>query len=188
MTYQAKGLIKCVLCDSEAIGRKLCRNHYNRMRYAKRLHEFPIVGPNDVFHHKYKKLDSGCWEWSGTKNGYGYGIFLLPGEKPVRAHRYMFELVNGPIPEGMVIMHKCDNPPCVNPDHLQLGTKDDNNKDTAKKRRHNYGLAHWRGKLSDEQVSAIKTDTRSQIDIAKEYGVHPSHISRIKSGDKRGRQ
>ena len=185
MTYQARGSIKCLLCDSVQIARKLCDRHYRQMRRAKRLHEFPILGPADVFDNRYAKRSNGCWEWTGTTNDYGYGILLMPGEVSVRAHRYSYERAYGPIPLGMVVMHRCDNPPCVHPEHLRLGTKADNNRDTGIKRRHNYGVKHWNGRLTAPQIAAIKRSTATHKVLAAKYGVNQSHISRIKSGKRR---
>lgn len=185
MTYQSRGSVKCLFCDSIAIGRKLCRKHYNIERNKGSLHNFPILGPEDVFDTRYKKLDSGCWEWTGTTNDYGYGIFLLPGEVPIRAHRFSYTRTYGQIPDGMVILHTCDNPPCVNPEHLRLGTKADNNKDTAIKRRHNYGLDHWNGRLSVDDILNIRNSDLKQTVLAQKYGVTPSHICRIKNHQSR---
>jgi hypothetical protein len=75
-----------------------------------------------------------CWEWTASKQRRGYGRFKL-NSKPEKAHRIAWSLVNGKIPEGMCILHKCDNPPCVNPLHLFLGTHADNMKDMRQKNR-----------------------------------------------------
>ena len=187
MAYQSRGTIQCVLCDRPSIGRKLCRRHYNQMAKRKRLADFPILGPEDVFESRYEKSD-GCWIWRGGKNGYGYGIFLLPGEVPVRAHRYAYERVHGPIPEGMVVMHSCDNPPCVNPAHLSLGTRDDNNQDKKRKGRHPHGDVHHWTKLSEQQVREIRrllAAGMKQKDIAVMYGADQSTISNIRTGKRR---
>lgn len=185
MTYQPKIPFSCILCGAEkTVGRKLCRACYNRARKLNQLHQYPLVGPNDVFEHRFEK-SSGCWEWQGTHNQYGYGIFLLPGEKPVRAHRYSYEFYVGPIPEGKVIMHTCDNPPCVNPAHLRVGTKAENNADAAQKNRTNKGLNHWNGRLSDADVAAIRASNEPRKALAKRYGVDYSHIWRIKAGTHR---
>lgn len=185
MGYAARRIIKCLLCDADSIGRKLCRKHYNQMRKERRLDEFPVLSIDDVFDTRYEVKETGCWEWMGAKNSYGYGIFLLPGERPARAHRVMYERRVGPILDGMVIMHICDNPPCVNPDHLKVGTKLDNNRDRIAKRRGKYGLERKNTKLSDQDVLDIRADPRPQVKIAEQYGVAPSHISRIKSGKDR---
>lgn len=185
MTYQPKTQFFCIECGaSKTVARKLCRRCYNRARKFARLHEYSMLGPQDVFESRFEKTE-GCWEWNGTHNGYGYGIFLMPGEKPVRAHRYSYEFYVGPIPTDKIIMHTCDNPPCVNPAHLRIGTKAENNADTAKKRRHNYGLSHWNGRLSNDDVAAIRASNESRKALAKRYGVDYSHIWRIKAGTHR---
>jgi hypothetical protein len=82
--------------------------------------------------------NTGCWLWTGTANmrGYGYGSFTI-NKKSVNSHRVSFELFRGPIPIGMHVCHKCDVPLCVNPEHLFLGTRSDNQRDRVVKGRHN---------------------------------------------------
>lgn len=182
MSYQSKTPIPCTICGHEkSIARKLCRRCYSRLYARETVQTHAILGPTDVFEQRFNKTD-GCWEWTGTHNGYGYGIFLLPGEKPVRAHRYSYEYFVGPIPEGKIIMHTCDNPPCVNPAHLRVGTKAENNADTGNKRRHHYGIDHWNGRLTPEQVADIINSPDTQKTIAKRYNINQSHVSRIKRG------
>lgn len=186
MAYHPSKNIPCVLCGDKSIGRRLCKPCYYKMKRLNRIDEFTILGPEDVFLGRVNKTEL-CWLWTGTKNEYGYGIILMPGEKPVRAHRYSYELFVGKIPDGMVVMHSCDTPVCVNPDHLSLGTRDENNKDAVKKRRNAFGEKNGHCRLSSQQVQDILSDTRRQYIIAKEYGVTQSHISRIKTGDVRSK-
>lgn len=90
--------------------------------------------PAERFHKKYviNKI-TGCWEWCASKNSFGYGKFRV-NKKLVYAHRFSYELYNGlKIPIGLIILHKCDNPKCVNPEHLSMGTHTDNAIDRAKK-------------------------------------------------------
>jgi hypothetical protein len=80
-----------------------------------------------------------CWEWTGkARHPFGYGVFGLGTRQAgtMQAHRFSYQLYVGPIPDGMCVLHKCDNPPCVNPDHLFLGTRADNNHDMIAKGRY----------------------------------------------------
>lgn len=117
---------------------------------------------------------SGCWEWQRNKVSDGYGKVRHIGVTE-RAHRVSWMLWNGTIPDGMCVLHKCDNPPCCNPDHLFLGTRADNRRDCAMKERDDF-------KLSKAQVSEIvKTHGRLR-EIASIFGVSESTIHKIKHG------
>lgn len=137
----------------------------------------------------------GCWEWTGSKNRDGYGNLLAgsayPDRQFVRAHRVSWELHVGPIGE-LFVLHKCDNPSCVRPDHLYLGTQQKNVKDRATRRRgkehRQFGEANDNAKLSDADVRAIKEllkSSRPQREIAEMFGVKQPQISRIKLGTSR---
>lgn len=69
---------------------------------------------------------NGCWEWVGSKRDYGYGQVYFKGKPARKAHRVAWELTHGPIPEGLDVLHDCDNPSCINPSHLHLGTHQQN--------------------------------------------------------------
>lgn len=92
------------------------------------------------FHELYTKEPmSGCWLWTGSFFANGYGRFKEIGVTGQKAHRRSYEIHKGKIPEGMYVCHSCDNPPCVNPDHLWLGTNSDNMKDMVRKGRGRWG-------------------------------------------------
>ena len=128
--------------------------------------------------------DSNCWEWQRTKNQDGYGRVKVFGVLK-SAHRVAYELYTGDIPFGLQVLHSCDNPSCVNPEHLWLGTIKDNNVDKSTKGRARGhampGTVHPSHKLTDVQVLAIYADLRSQSKIAKEYQVSSSLVGLIKN-------
>lgn len=92
--------------------------------------------PEERFWPKVNKIEGGCWEWTAALKDFGHGQFYLSPGKLVSAHRFSFELVNGPTPTGLFVCHKCDNPKCVNPGHLFLGSPQDNMVDKTLKGRH----------------------------------------------------
>ena len=131
----------------------------------------------------------GCIEWPRGRIRSGYGRLTVDGRE-VYAHRWTWEQHHGPIPDGMVVCHSCDNPPCVNIDHLWLGTQADNMRDKLAKKRQPMGDAHWsrrlqRGgneRLTRDQVIAIRAARAAGVRqnvLAKEYGVDPNSISNI---------
>ena len=122
----------------------------------------------------------GCWLWKIYK-GDGYGR-IKHNEKTSGAHRVSWEIHNGPIPKNLLVLHKCDVHACVNPDHLFLGTYQQNTQDMISKKRHNtpQGERHWKAKLTEKDVLNIYKDSRQNCDLAKIYGVHHSIISKIK--------
>jgi hypothetical protein len=124
--------------------------------------------------------NTGCWIWTASTRRDGYGRFRVEG-CTVLAHRVSYELSVGPIGDKHVL-HKCDNPACVNPDHLFLGTNADNMRDRNAKGRQarQRGEANGSAKLSREDVLAIRGDPRTATAVAKEYGVHNATVSQIK--------
>lgn len=143
----------------------------------------------------------GCWLWTGLINNKGYGQIGWHGRSQL-AHRVAWQLTRGDIPLGLhrgtiCVLHRCDTAGCVKPSHLFLGTHSENMIDKKVKGRSPKGSAHWtsripwkmvRGeavitaKLTESQVASIRLDARLQREIAFDYGVSPSQISRIRSG------
>lgn len=125
-----------------------------------------------------------CWPWLGAKERFGHGRFKLNTKSAVYAHRLSYEIENGPIPDGACVCHSCDNPSCVNPNHLWLGTRGDNNRDRATKGRSydNRGENHNQAILNNNSVKSIRKrflDGEAQTALAKEYGVSIAAINMI---------
>lgn len=125
-----------------------------------------------------------CWPWKAGRFEKGYGSFsLTPGflvKRSVRAHRVAYELTRGSIPVGMIVMHKCDNPPCCNPNHLVLGTVKENAEDRDRKNRGVRGNLVPTTKLSPQAVLEIRDSKGSHRKLAKKYGVSKASIYYIK--------
>jgi hypothetical protein len=102
----------------------------------------------------------------------------------VLAHRFSYELVHGLIPDGLHVLHRCDNPPCVNPTHLFLGTNADNVRDRDTKGRGARGTAHWNCRLTDEEVAEIRNASGLQWEIAERFGISHQAVSNIKRGER----
>ena len=114
------------------------------------------------------------------KNRDGYALKSYKG-KMYRHHRLVYEQEHGPIPKGMVIMHTCDNPPCINPEHLRLGTHQDNIADCVNKGRQPRGVINAKAKLTEQQILDIRNSTAKAKDLAIDYEVTKGHIYKIKS-------
>lgn len=102
----------------------------------------PIIDPHAYLASKIAHNPNGCWDWQGSLANGGYGTAWRDC-KPLKAHRFSYQLHLGPIPDGMDVLHRCDRPCCVNPAHLFLGTQADNNQDRHRKGR--YRPESWKG-------------------------------------------
>lgn len=126
--------------------------------------------------------NSGCWLWLGGVDLDDYGVaWDSELKRDARAHRLVYEILVAPIPKGMKLLHQCDTPCCVNPDHMFIGTTADNNADCKAKGRNAQGVRHPMNKLSTDQVLAIRRDPASTRKIAAKLGVSQSLVSHIKT-------
>lgn len=138
--YPADATCRIEGCQSRPFANWLCVLHRSR---AIGKSSVPLEAPRRNFHSPAESLaartvvaTSGCHEYTGSRSPRGYGqVYRGRGKRPYHAHRLAWELAHGPIPAGMHILHTCDNPPCVNPAHLSLGTHADNMADMARKGR-----------------------------------------------------
>ena len=137
----------------------------------------------------FEKTDF-CWVWKRALDTYGYGVCQKNG-KQINSHRFSYEYFCGKIPAGMLVMHRCDNPPCVNPEHLKIGTYKDNALDMVVKKRNNpnpkYGKENHNYKLSDKDICYIKNYPKEygiRKKLGKIFNVSPLTIKSIRSGGK----
>lgn len=141
----------------------------------------------DRFDEKFEVVASGCWEWRASKgNGYGRIGLGRVSDGWGYAHRVSWMIHKGPIPEGLSVLHRCDNPCCVNPEHLFLGTKADNSKDMFLKGRAarcgRRGEQHRDHKLTSAQVSEIRASDLGCVALSRLYSVSHQAISQIRRG------
>lgn len=132
------------------------------------------------FWEKVKIIDDkdSCWEWQAGCFSRGYGAFRFKG-KLCRAHRVSYKLVFGEIPDGMDVLHSCDNKKCVRPKHLFPGSHADNMKDMAAKNRSLFGNKNPMSKLAEDDVREIRQTDLSRQQAAEKWGVSPQCISQI---------
>lgn len=131
-----------------------------------------------------KRGEDECWPWVGSRNPDNYGGMNAGGTRgaTLKAHRVAYELANGPIPAGMCVCHRCDNPPCVNPAHLWLGTVADNTADKMAKGRERFlrGDESPVAKLTTAQIAIIRATPGTQKAVAAQFGISQSHVHRIR--------
>lgn len=149
-------------------------------------HQNPHDTPIERFWNQVDKSGD-CWVWVGAiiSTGHPYGFFALNGTR-VYAHRFAYEMANGPIPKGMVVCHKCDNPKCVRHDHLFLGTQADNVSDMMQKGRQPLGADCSSSKLTEQMVSDMRrehaTGLHTYVELGKKYSINDNTVRRIVNG------
>lgn len=137
----------------------------------------------------YKTKD--CWLWQGYCSKLGYGYFSIK-QSVFLAHRIAWEIASGNAPGNLCVCHHCDNPQCVRPDHLFLGTRSDNTQDGMSKNRikpaknltHFHGELHHNAKIKEADAIAIKESLLPYNELSKIYSLSVSHIRKIKNGQK----
>lgn len=206
MPYQPSTLVSCQQCATvfRAYARSLRRGAGKFCSRA--CKHIAQCGPRTSFIKRlWSKIDvrgsDECWPWIGkSRHSFGYGTIGLPGSsRPITSHHAIWETLYGPIPRGLMVRHKvCDNPPCCNPQHLRLGTHDDNMADAAESGRmraasqkrartrpetYARGEQHPNARLTADDVRAIRhryaNEPMSMARLAVQYGVSTGHIQRI---------
>lgn len=182
--------MKCSIeyCSKEAIARNYCHSHYRALM----LYGDPEARKQVQHHGKtlterffaYVKKTDNCWLWVGYRDPNGYGRMNYNGG-PKLASRLSWMIHHGSLPEGSCVCHKCDNPQCVNPDHLFVGSQADNMADmTAKGRARKRGLKgeqHNLAKLTESAVRKIRSSKKSAAEIAEEFGVSRTTVYDVRN-------
>jgi hypothetical protein len=134
------------------------------------------------FERKFAETESGCWQWTACRNKYGYGQVGYQYSTHT-AHRFSWQIYRGEITDGKHVLHRCDNPACVNPAHLYLGSHQDNmlDRDARGRRRAPSGERNGNSKLREDQVRRIREDDRPTSEIAEEYGIVQGVVRAIKT-------
>lgn len=133
---------------------------------------------------EWKVTEKGCWECTSHKpNFYGYPQYMIR-QKNYRLSRIIYAELFGPIPEGLYVLHSCDNPLCINPEHLSVGTAKDNSRDMVTRNRHAAGERSGQALLTKEKASFIRRSRHKikGVDLAKMFGVSPQTICGIQKG------
>lgn len=142
------------------------------------------LGVEDVarfWSHVYIHHNARCWEWVGRAGAAGYGQFRV-GKTQFNANRVAYAIANGCTPQGLFVLHSCDNPRCVRPKHLSLGTPLDNANDRGARGRHAIGERAGLARLTEAQVVAIRRSTKPPQEIAEALGVSTSCIKHVVRG------
>ena len=195
LAHQKRVTLHCLTCDKEIL---LCEAHAERGngKYCSKACQWNQDNSITVSARKAAQFDkyldkspehNGCWIWTGERNKAGYGtIRVLIGTKRTRvlAHRYAWEQVNGPIPEGLCCLHTCDNPPCIRAGvdgHLFLGSNRDNTMDKVAKGRQTKGEQVYYAKLTDNAVMQIRNLAAEKTikELALQFDVHRSTIEYV---------
>jgi len=176
-------LLICEICG---------KNFHNKYYLSNKIHRFCSKSCRDEYRKTHilerflSKIDAkdenGCMLWTASKDKNGYGYFRVSTKRKEFAHRYSWEETSGKISDNLFVLHKCDNPSCVNPEHLFLGNHQDNMDDMSKKHRAVHGNKHHKTKLTEQEVREIRVlyqNNNSQRSLAAKFNVTKNAIKCI---------
>ena len=177
-------------CDAQVVARGYCGKCYMRAKRRGDLQTDPLQAHaplEERLWRNVKKIDT-CWLWQGAVNRRGYGSIQTAGKgsKRVATHRLSYQLAYGDIPDGLFVCHKCDVPNCVNPEHLWLGTHEQNMEDMRRKGRASReavkGTQNGKSLLTEDQVRYIRASKLGHAALGRQLGVSPNCIRGVRTG------
>lgn len=174
-----------------------CLNAIRRRRYTPRPRSAKRSLAERLWS-RVERMPTGCWEWQGYRMPFGHGQIALGGggRQVTTTHRAAWMVAHGD-PGALIVRHKCDNPPCVNPHHLELGTAADNSHDAVKRGRTARGATHPNTRLTDADIATIRREYAvvtipgqrgrhsNRKELARRFGVQPKYIADIAAGRER---
>lgn len=170
-------------CTNKHVAKSFCGRHYEQYR---RTGSPVIKRPNPrgtpaerFWRYVEKKGVDECWLWTGYVDKDGYG-WLRVGHQLLRSHRFSYAMVHDDLKDDVMVLHTCHNQACVNPQHLYLGTHEQNMSDRMIAGHYAFGEKHCRSKISDAQVEEIRTSTLPYKELSRLYGISISQIGNIK--------
>ncbi len=176
-------------CGKPVHAKGYCKRHYQQSwsTGSPEIRRPNTHAPAEERFWKYvnRGTDEECWNWTGFRDWDGYGKFRECTRINIAAHRFSYRLHNGNLPAELVVRHKCNNPACVNPNHLETGTHIENMGDRIRAGHYARGQRHPMAKLSDEKVAEIRAWTGTNREAATHFGISESQVSNIKSGRQR---
>lgn len=188
--YRARGASKCSMpgCKKPYYGATFCKAHHQWHWKRGLLPEAITISIADKLRLYSKRQPNGCIIWMRGKNSNGYGHFALPGGRRRYAHRIAYQTYIGKISKGLEVCHSCDQPACINPEHLFLGTHRENMSDAKSKGRLRapppmMGTDHPRACFTAAEVNAIRSSTATAVDLARRLGAHPETVRRCRRGE-----
>ena len=179
-------------CEAQTRTNGLCNRHAVRARQKGTTDDGPKA--KGTLEHRFwrkvdKRGDDECWPWTGSKSTNGYGNIGIgtKREGAVTAHRLSYTIHHGAVPEGLVVMHSCDNKGCVNPSHLSAGTIAENARQAVERGLHPRiapkGTANGKAKLTPDMVRYIRANPdKRHLDIAREFGLSANTIRGVRTG------
>jgi len=175
-------------CTKKHYAKGFCSLHYKRFWKSGDTEVNRPCARGNVeerfWNHIQKKVENECWEWQGFVDKDGYGKMRTTDTNEA-AHRASYRIHNGEIPKGLNVLHKCNNPPCCNPNHLYVGDQSRNMQDRIDAGNFLYGECHHNSKISNETVVLIKNDSGTHKQLAEKYGCSASQIGNIRRGSQR---